>query len=177
MPVQYSYTYSTPDTATAWLAWTTVDSTSTSTDASTPYASSAHVWTTWQEPLRLGTQYTVQAYPTADYQIRPAETVEMNRDALRQARRLLFSELTATQRRMLHRRGYFTIRGSQGGIYRIHQGQVQNVVSVDERDQPRVRLCAHPSSRVPDEDAMLAQKLMLETDEEAFLEVANASSP
>lgn len=35
------------------------------------------------------------------------------------------------------------------------------------------RFCAHPAALVPDEDTLLAQKLMLETDPREFERIAN----
>jgi len=77
------------------------------------------------------------------------------------------------QQRDLREHDYFDVRGSRGGVYRICRGQVRNVLAlVDGR--PLNRLCAHPQrERVPDADAMLAQALMLQTDEGGFTAIAN----
>ena len=48
---------------------------------------------------------------------------------------------------------------------------------LDEGGRPAEVYCIHPSEWVPHEDNMLAQKLMLEYDEESFLRIANRSRP
>jgi hypothetical protein len=97
-------------------------------------------------------------------------------EAIVKADALLDECLTATQRRMLREKGFFEVKGSlgeRGGVYQICRGQVQNVY-LTIKGERLTRLCAHPAIRVPDGDAMLAQKLMIETDEEAFWRIANA---
>lgn len=87
------------------------------------------------------------------------------------ARALLMTSLTPAQRESLEKFRFFDIEIS-GKTYRIHQGTHGNVRQV-ENGREVVTFCAQPEG-VPTEDAMLAQKLMLETDEAAFLRVANA---
>jgi hypothetical protein len=50
------------------------------------------------------------------------------------------------------------------------------VYLVDENDKPLSRYCIHPRDAVPDEDTMLMQMLMLETNEQEFLRIANRHS-
>ncbi len=98
-------------------------------------------------------------------------------DAPRQrARQLLKANLTLEQTKQLEDRGWFEVLGSLGRRYQVWQGQVRNVIRLGEDGKPASRLCAHPGEAVPDEDAMLAQKLLLETDEETFTKVANVSA-
>lgn len=92
-------------------------------------------------------------------------------EAQQRARDLLASSLTGEQRESLAARGYFDI-AIGGARYRIHQGTHGNVRLLGEGDREVASFCAQPDG-VPAEDAMLAQKLMLETDERAFLAVAN----
>lgn len=92
-------------------------------------------------------------------------------EAQKRARALLMTNLSPAQRESLEKYRFFDI-GIEGKTYRIHQGTHGNVRQV-ENGREIVTFCAQPDD-VPTEDAMLAQKLMLETDEAAFLRVANA---
>lgn len=91
-------------------------------------------------------------------------------EAQRRARRLLYSALTRDQQRCLEERQYFDLNVN-GRHYRIKQGTHGNVRLVEGEHETRL-YCAQPDD-VPAEDAMLAQKLMLEADEQAFLRIAN----
>lgn len=90
--------------------------------------------------------------------------------ATTRARALLFSALSRDQQRSLEERNFFDMNVN-GRTYRIHQGTHGNVRLIQGGVETRL-YCAQPPD-IPTEDAMLAQKLMLETDEPAFLRVAN----
>jgi hypothetical protein len=70
------------------------------------------------------------------------------------------------------------VHGSRTGrVYRIRRGVAGNVDRLAEvGDAAEVTYCAHPPG-LPAEDVNLAQLLLLATDEDAFLRVANASRP
>ena len=57
--------------------------------------------------------------------------------------------------------------------YRIFYGKVTNVHEVDDAGQPVTGWCFVPSGHLAAGDVMLAQKIALETNERATLEVAN----
>jgi len=95
------------------------------------------------------------------------------RAADERAERLLLSSLTPEQRDDYKRRACFYLYTKSGKRYRIERGWSGNVHLVDDTGKPLHRYCAHPAIHVPEPDNMLAQKLMLETDEPAFLRVAN----
>lgn len=86
---------------------------------------------------------------------------------------MLDSCLAPDQRRDLAEKGRFYLHTASGKKYRIDRGTHGNVKLVDETDRELVQYCIQPPN-VPVPDAMLAQKLLLETDEETFLKVANA---
>jgi hypothetical protein len=65
-----------------------------------------------------------------------------------------------------------TIGSKTGKRYRIEQGNQQNVFELDEDGQPVRGLCFVPLGFLASGDVMLAQKIALETDEEAAIEVA-----
>jgi hypothetical protein len=97
--------------------------------------------------------------------------------AVGRARALLDSVLSAAQRKTLQELKFFDLevlaRDGAKKVYRIRQGRSGNVDLLGPDGKPIRRYCAHPSLYVPDEDTMLAQKLMLETAEEQFLATAN----
>lgn len=139
-------------------------------------------WTTW----------AVQGQAIVNgHDVQAAEQRERQRMvdaglAQRRARRLLVQHLTPEQRRTYEAHAYFDV-DINGKTYRIRQGTHGNVRLLERAkacppifatipaEQPlveKVSFCAQPNG-VPAEDAMLAQKLMLETDERKFLEIAN----
>jgi hypothetical protein len=66
--------------------------------------------------------------------------------------------------------------GKSGKLYRIRDGGhvVANIEALHDAENVSHRLCAHcDASKYPLGDHFLAQKLMLELDEEAFLRIAN----
>jgi len=95
-------------------------------------------------------------------------------EAVDRARELLLSHLTDEQRRTFENNGWFVVEGGRtGGRYRIRQGYAGNVDVLDG-DLVSHKLCAHADPvAVPWPDQMLAQKLMLEIDEDDFLAIAN----
>jgi len=157
-----TFTNNTADTS-AWAGWSTTATT----------ANLNVVWNSWATGTGAGTQQVAYVVRTGADRARAAAEAEERKEARERARALLAEHLTARQRRELRDQGWFSLRSSRGGVYRICQGQVQNVLAEVDGRVAR-RYCAHPQAvRVPDEDAMLAQKLMLESDEDAFLAVAN----
>jgi len=94
--------------------------------------------------------------------------------AKERAEKLLRSCLSPQQQDELERLHHFhLIVGNKK--YRINRGRSRNIQLIDETGKVVKHLCAHPREYVPDADTMLAQKLMLETDEESFLKIANHS--
>lgn len=94
------------------------------------------------------------------------------------AQRILQENLTDAQREELAQNGHFTLTvhaGEERRLYRIKRGRSRNVQQVDDNGRVLKTLCAHPGIACPDEDTMLAQKLMLETQEREFLRIANHS--
>lgn len=97
-------------------------------------------------------------------------------EASRKAQVILAENLTREQREDLEKKGCFYLEtvGRDGNRrkYRIDRGTHGNVKLMAPDGRILGRYCAQPNG-VPTEDAMLAQKLWLETNEEAFLKVAN----
>lgn len=91
------------------------------------------------------------------------------------AEALLLSGLSLEQAESLRKYQYFLVSSKDGKrLYRISYGIAGNIHLI-EKGRPVAQYCIHPVG-VPTEDVMLAQKLMLETDEESFLRIANRTS-
>jgi hypothetical protein len=157
---------STGDVWTGWLNCTTSSTTSTAYD-----------WTAWNAPLQL-----TQAQKDAQ----KAERLKREEDAKKRAeervaareraKRLLLESLDEEQKKQYAKDKFFYVLSEKGDRrYRIKQGSHGNVELVNPEGRVVHRYCAAPTGRVPEEDAMLAQKLFLELNEQDFLKVANVS--
>jgi hypothetical protein len=183
-------TYAEDTTGATWVTWTCSSSDTASTSSTsivwghwsnataTVTTCSDNVWVNWTSSGVI----TAPAYTDADYaaqrlehQRLADEAAEKRRLATARARELLESVLDHQQREQLQRSRFFDmIVGQNRRRYRIHHGTHGNVRLLDDTGREVVRYCAQPDY-VPTEDAMAAQKLMLESDEDAFLRVANAT--
>lgn len=141
-------------TSTTWSGWHNVDST-TST-----------VWYVWTD--EAWREYAATGHV-------PAQVAAPN-EAAEKAEKILTENLTEEQKAQLARDRFFVVRGSKGRNYRVNRGRARNIEVLDENGKAVERLCAHPGIHCPDADTMLAQKLMLETDEDAFQRIANRSA-
>jgi hypothetical protein len=95
-------------------------------------------------------------------------------EAKKRADELLKAHLTPQQREELEMKNHFHLLvGAKK--YRINRGRSRNIQLVNEQGVVVKTLCAHPSEMIPDADTMLAQKLMLEANENEFLRIANHS--
>ncbi len=84
---------------------------------------------------------------------------------------LLLENLNEEQRAEYKRLKYFRVIVGEK-IYRIKRGRVGNIELIDDAGIV-ARYCVHPAVGCPDQDTMLAQKLMLENDEKELLRLAN----
>lgn len=86
---------------------------------------------------------------------------------------LLRAILTPEEYRQLIRQGYIDITspGDPGRVYRVPRfaGRVQ----VREKGRATMWLCLQPLGWVPDADIVVIHKLMIEANEEAYLQTAN----
>jgi hypothetical protein len=90
------------------------------------------------------------------------------------AEALLNEWLCQEQRATLERHGYFEARGSHTSKrYRIRRGRNMNIEELGEDGAHVAPWCFGPVGHLPLGDVMLAQKLALETEEQAALRVAN----
>jgi len=86
---------------------------------------------------------------------------------------LLMEHLTIRQQQDYEKHGYFHVTTPKKHKYRICKGRMGNVYRLNKRGKVIRSFCIHPRKWVPDEDTMLTQLLLLLTDEDRFLKVAN----
>ncbi|HEY6405911.1 MAG TPA: hypothetical protein VIY29_00435 [Ktedonobacteraceae bacterium] len=98
-------------------------------------------------------------------------------DARRRAGELLRAVLTPEQYNQLMRRGYIDILSprDQERTYRVPRGP--GLVRVIDNGRQTASLCLQPLERVPDADIVVMHKLMIEADEETYLQKANRFAP
>jgi hypothetical protein len=98
-------------------------------------------------------------------------------EANRRADELLRSVLTSEQYDQLTWNGYLDIPSPRdpGCIYRVPR--TQGLVKVLEQGILKTSLCLQPLEMVPDADHVVMYKLMIEANEEVYLETANKFKP
>jgi hypothetical protein len=90
---------------------------------------------------------------------------------------LLREHLDETQREQFERAGSFTVVAQSGRRYRIRAANTSNVRDETDGANYCLQFRSDPQClRIPLEDLMLAQKVLLECDEPQFLRIANKSS-
>jgi hypothetical protein len=169
------------------LVWSNWMTTSTSNTVTFDNA----VWSNWVLPQTTYQPWTTQPWvdPRTPEQIEAARIEQARRDAewkakqdalaaekaaaAVKARVILEEHLSAEQRKQLADNNWFEVVTARG-TYRIRKGWAGNVDRyVDGKATDR--FCIHPVEEVPHEDNMLAQKFLLEANEDAFLRIANRS--
>lgn len=114
-------------------------------------------WRLWISNLWRGIAYAAHA--------------AMEKLASDAATTLLLSNLDKDQKAAFKKDKQFAVKGQRSGkLYLVRRGTT--VLCQGDRNT----YCIHPKEAVPPEDAMLAQKLMIEADEEEFLKTANRSA-
>jgi len=98
-------------------------------------------------------------------------------EADRRANELLRSVLTSEQYGQLMQNGYLDIPSPRdpGCIYRVPR--TKGLVRVIEQGRHEANLCLQPLDAVPDADIVVIHKLMIEADEETYLQTANTFTP
>ena len=101
---------------------------------------------------------------------------EITKDA--RGLQLMRDWLSPDQRAQSDDSGTFEVVGCRSGKrYRIYRGTAQNVFEIDEAGELKLGLCFTPYGNLVAGDAMLAQKIALETNENGALAVANRFLP
>ena len=102
------------------------------------------------------------------------EQEEERERARERAEKLLLRHLTPKQRYDYKKHGHFFVRTKRKHHYKIMRARDHNVLRLNKHGKPLRCLCISIYEIwVPVQDIMLAQKLLLETDEDAFLSIAN----
>jgi hypothetical protein len=105
----------------------------------------------------------------------PGPSAQEREAARATARELLLSLLDERQRDEYERLRRFTVIGADGEEYRIYRdGKSGNICRLNAEKTLEVdQFCIHDYEGLPDEDTYIAQKLLLETDPQAFRRIAN----
>lgn len=89
---------------------------------------------------------------------------------------LLLSLLDAPARERYLAEGVVEVRVESGRLYELRKGWAGNVAELDPHTRKRTRrFCIHPRQSMPVADNLVAQMLMLQSDEDEFHRIANAS--
>lgn len=164
-------TSSSTGTAETWVGWNSC-TTSVTTAATT--SCTQETWVTWTNGVPQ-----VAAEHAAERERREKKEVERRAaEATKEekARQLLREVLTDEQDKQFEENGYFELTAVKtGNKYRIKRGRSKNVELVSANGKTLKTLCFHPQEYVHNFDTLVAQKLMLETDEEEVQRVANYS--
>ena len=178
-----------------WYTWATADCTSTASDTTTVWATwvvggtsgittTDLTWTTWAttgtvdssayQPIQLTPEQLEEQERRREEQRQRDEEARREREAaVARAEELLIAHLDEAQRNEYAREQSFRlIKGDK--TYLIRRGRAGNVYLLDEDGKRSIEYCAHVVDQIPDEDNLLAQKFMIETDEAEFLRLANA---
>ena len=116
--------------------------------------------------------------------LKDAERRRKREESIERAQRLLKSMLTEEQAHDLETKKHFNLtvidgKSGEEKRYRIDQGYAGNVKLLGPNGRPIKSYCIHARTiddegiALPNEDHMLAQKLLLECNEEEFLRIAN----
>lgn len=161
------------------------------TTSCTAAATATVIWTRWNESGTVIVPQYVQARRpelTAEERarmeadrkereekerVRQKEEEKKRKAASKRARELLLANLSKEQREQFSKDKTFKVIGGDGAFFEIGLGRSGNVREVDKDGKGIARFCIHPAEMVPDEDTMLAQKLLLETDPASFRKIAN----
>lgn len=108
--------------------------------------------------------------------VQRSELRNLERQVARErARGLLLEHLTPAQRKTFEKNAWFVVEGGRSKKrYRIEaRGVAGNVYQLDQKGHVVATFCGHADHSIPDYDQYLAQKLMLEANEDAYLALAN----
>ena len=135
-----------------------------------------HVWTVrvTTPPAGLETPEARQAREAAVARWRQQQEAQQAElaEATQRAERLLVEHLAPEQRAAYERDQFFEVVAALARYRIYHDGGVRRL---GEDGREVASYCIHPIGALPSGDLALAKKLLLETDEVAFLRIANAT--
>lgn len=186
--------------AATWTAWNTSNATTCNTTgiwcdwnqttaATTNAATTINVWQNWAQtgsytivrqapyvaPVETAEQKAIREEQQKRYREEQAERERQRKLAAEKAEKLLKDWLDEQQLKEFEKERQFHVISAEGKRFRLKFGTHGNVEELDERGKAVARYCIQPDA-VPTGDAVLAQKLMLETDEKAFRKIANRTA-
>jgi len=100
---------------------------------------------------------------------RHRKAMRRNEEAREKSLDLIKARLSPAQLKQFERHRSFKVTGSRGGRYLIEEGSMFNVAALGRPG----RFCFVPKGASAFGDVMLAQKIMLESDEGRVLKIAN----
>lgn len=176
-----TYTVTTSNvTESAWVNWNVIYPTTTVTTGS--ITTNSVEWVYWNaqydcvfSPEKLFTEQQEALRLQQEERNRRQAEIEAKRVAAqKKATELLLENLDAEQQIEFNQHKRFTVhvRGKVDQHYLIEYGYAGNV-KLFHKGKAIAKFCIHPAHNLPNEDVMLAQKLLLETNEEQFLKIAN----
>jgi hypothetical protein len=98
-------------------------------------------------------------------------------EADRRANELLRSVLSSEQYDQLTRKGFLAIKSPRDQARTYPVPREPGLVRVLEEGKQAGSLCLQPLEKVPNADMLVIHKLMLEADEETYLQTANRFAP
>ncbi len=148
-----------------WLSWVQ-EQTTTVTWGNWQYnnTSTHHSWRV--EPKKIFIPVVITCK-----EIRRREKIAL---AKRKAHNLFLKCLSQKQRDDFERENCFYVEAKSGKRYLVDcKKRYHNVFEIDEADKKLIEYCIEQTQRTPLGDNHLAQKLLLEADEEMFKKIAN----
>jgi len=146
--------------------------------------SNVTLWQTWNNVYTLAptTLGNVVSYGYGSVESEEERVVRLEKEKIvlqemkekeERAEKILLSVLDEKQKETWKAEKRFEVV-VKGKIYRIKKRE--RVQLLDEKGKVKTAYCIHPDSShaLPSEDIVLTQKLLLESDEEAFLKIANS---
>ena len=190
-PIQFTAISNTSTSGIVWNAWNSDTVTGTAGTVAVQVLTD-NAWGTWNvqftatgngrivgvRPLRELSPEQRAAQEAAQRRVeeQTAEALRVQAVANDKAKKLLVEHLTADQQRTYEEKKYFDV-DIEGRIYRIHHGSHGNVRLMGtgtKAGKEVTKFCIQPEG-VPIGDVLLAQKLLLQCNEQEFLRIANAT--
>lgn len=168
----------------AWQQWVSCDAATTSANDTSVTVASDQVWGVW---IADGDRITFRyEEPTQEELEARAERQRIQEEQRLEAKRLkevadqkaldlLMRFLEDEQLQQLESEGAFVVKTKERE-YRIEKGWQGNVKELNKDGEAIASWCIHPSKKVPHQDNMLAQKFLLETNEDDFRRIANRTA-
>ncbi len=130
-------------------------------------------WTNSTVSSTGGIAFRVVVFPTTRFEEAGPPYHEVRDVAIRKAEALLREHLDPEQQDQLNRNNQFRLIARSGRCYEISRGHAGNIFAFGGAQT--MKYCIHTRESMPDADHMLAQKLLLESNEEEFLRLANVT--